>query len=269
MRGREFPFEASFPEVADRLDYYVEQVFGALKSDPRTSFLVLPRGAGYVSYQAFVRGYEALAEATASFRRLDEETVMSAVVRVPMALIVLRAILGLSPPEWASVTTMRTGERIDQGFARSLERSIRMNPARRIGHTPTQASRIRALVSAACSMLRDGPSHAGETEVHRLAKVDTTRGLASLRQVAGEGVRYEALLYERFLGRPFASHRDSVSELVGDMIEDRIEDHLSSNRSCVSPIESGRVDRGLGAESRLLLSEPQIASGRHRSQDDQ
>ena len=37
MTGREFPFEASFPEVADRLDYYVEQVFGALKSDPLTS----------------------------------------------------------------------------------------------------------------------------------------------------------------------------------------------------------------------------------------
>jgi hypothetical protein len=27
------------------------------------------------------------------------------------------------------------------------------------------------------------------------------------------------LLYERFLGRPFAGHRDSVSELVGDSLE--------------------------------------------------
>jgi hypothetical protein len=35
------------------------------------------------------------------------------------------------------------------------------------------------------------------------------------------------LLYERFLGRPFAGHRDSVSELVGDGLESAIEEVLS------------------------------------------
>jgi hypothetical protein len=35
------------------------------------------------------------------------------------------------------------------------------------------------------------------------------------------------LLYERFLGRPFAGHRDSVSELVGDVVESEIEDVLA------------------------------------------
>lgn len=30
------------------------------------------------------------------------------------------------------------------------------------------------------------------------------------------------LLYERFLGRPFAGHRDSVSELVGNLLESAI-----------------------------------------------
>lgn len=228
MTGKRFPFEASFPEVADRIDYYVEQVFEALTHDPLTSFLVLPRGPGFVSYQAFGRGYDALFEATVDFETLDDDDVLHAVLREPMALIVLRAMLGLSPPEWASVTTTQTGERIDQGFARSLERSIRMDPAKTIGHTPTQATRIRALVSVACGMLREGAAQAGDTEVHRLDKVDTARGLESLTQVASKGVRYEALLYERLLGRPFASHRDSVSELVGDMLEDRIEDHLSS-----------------------------------------
>lgn len=65
-------------------------------------------------------------------------------------------------------------------------------------------------------MLREGALPASDTEVHRLDKVDTARGLESLKQVASQGVRYEALLYERLLGRPFASHRDSVSELVGE-----------------------------------------------------
>ena len=37
------------------------------------------------------------------------------------------------------------------------------------------------------------------------------------------------LLYERFLGRPFAGHRDSVSELVGDNLESAIEDVLAKD----------------------------------------
>ncbi len=35
------------------------------------------------------------------------------------------------------------------------------------------------------------------------------------------------LLYERFLGRPFAGHRDSVSELIGDTLEVAIEGILT------------------------------------------
>jgi len=41
------------------------------------------------------------------------------------------------------------------------------------------------------------------------------------------GVPYAMLLYERFLGRPFAGHRDSVSELVGDVLESAIEGVLA------------------------------------------
>lgn len=36
------------------------------------------------------------------------------------------------------------------------------------------------------------------------------------------------LLYERFLGRPFAGHRDSISELIGDGMENAIESVLSA-----------------------------------------
>ena len=49
------------------------------------------------------------------------------------------------------------------------------------------------------------------------------------------------LLYERLLGRPFASHRDSVSELVGDIVENAIEDELS--RSGISARKTKRAER--------------------------
>lgn len=65
-------------------------------------------------------------------------------------------------------------------------------------------------------------------KLHRLDKVDTRNGLASLQPIADLGVPYAMLLYERFLGRPFAGHRDSVSELVGDVLESAIELMLSS-----------------------------------------
>ena len=34
------------------------------------------------------------------------------------------------------------------------------------------------------------------------------------------GVPYPMLLYERFLGRPFAGHKDSISDLIGDSLEE-------------------------------------------------
>jgi hypothetical protein len=38
------------------------------------------------------------------------------------------------------------------------------------------------------------------------------------------------VLYERFLGRPFAGHRDSVSELVGDVVEAAVEAVLADDK---------------------------------------
>ena len=58
-------------------------------------------------------------------------------------------------------------------------------------------------------------------------KADTIEGLVSIRALARVGAPYAMLLYERFLGRPFAGHRDSVSELIGDSLESAVEDVLA------------------------------------------
>ena len=49
------------------------------------------------------------------------------------------------------------------------------------------------------------------------------------------------VLYERFLGRPFAGHRDSISELVGNIVENAIEDVLS--RAGISARKTKRAER--------------------------
>ena len=52
------------------------------------------------------------------------------------------------------------------------------------------------------------------------------------------------MLYERLLGRPFAGHRDSISELVGNIVENAIEDVLS--RADISYRKTKRAERLFG-----------------------
>ena len=64
--------------------------------------------------------------------------------------------------------------------------------------------------------------------MHRLNKADSKNGIDSIKNLSRMGVPYAMLLYERFLGRPLAGHRDSVSELKGDVLEAAIEDVLDN-----------------------------------------
>ena len=232
------PFEVPFAEIADNLDDYVDSVFESLHSE----FLSMPKGPGFVEYPVFEQGYEALKRATGNFRSLQPEQVLEVVYTTPMALIVLRTLLGFTPPEWAYVTTQETAVEVTQGAIRSLDRKIRMSP-----DTPLKNSggmtdnRIRALVTTACKLLREGGVEEPEGVLHRLTKADTRAGLASLRPLAEMGVPYAMLLYERFLGRPFAGHRDSVSELVGDLLEAPIEALL--HRNGISYRKTKRAER--------------------------
>lgn len=235
-----FPFEIPFDQLQANLDSYVDEVFGALRSE----FLTMPKGEGFVDYPLFEQGYEALKRVTGGFRDLLPEPVLEAVYRIPVALVVLRAMLGFTPPEWAYVATQRTGVEVPQGAVRTLDRTVRLKPL-----TPMRANggitdrRIRALVETACQLLTEGASEAPGV-LHRLDKADTKMGLASLQPLADLGAPYAMLLYERFLGRPFAGHRDSVSGFVGDVLETAIETVLSE--AGISFRKTKRAERVMG-----------------------
>lgn len=219
-----FPFEVPFEQIAANLDTYVDEVFGALQSE----FLNLPKGHGFIDYPTFSRGYEELKATTKDFRDLSPEPIIAAIYRMPISFLVLRTILGFTPPEWAYITSQRIDIAVTQGAARALDRRIRMAPL-----TPLQLtngvtnSRLRGMVITACKLLTEKPPAVSDDKLYRLDKADTKNGLASLQPLADLGVPYAMLLYERFLGRPFAGHRDSVSELVGDILESAIETQLA------------------------------------------
>lgn len=218
-----FPFEANPREIERSPDPFVDTVFACLESE----FLVMPRGNGFVSYALFEHGYEALKAATAGFNAITTEKVLAAVIRTPVSLVVLRTMLGFTPPEWAYLASQHGGIDVSQGYARTLDRNIRLAPDKALAPSGQSMARLRALVDTACHWLEAGRPDAKADQLHRLDKADTAHGLDSLRHLATMGVPYAMLLYERFLGRPFAGHRDSVSELIGDGLESAIEQVLS------------------------------------------
>jgi hypothetical protein len=217
-----YPFEAPYQQVEEHPDAFIDAVFDALQS----TFLLLPRGSGFVSYPEFQEAYESLKRHTSGFAVIDSERVLDAVEENALSFIVLRTMLGFTPPELAHIASKESGVAISQGFARALDRRIRTEHQISGNLAPQTRKRLIALITTACQLLQTGIGQVPEDMIHRLDKADTRSGLASLRHLANEGVPYAMLLYERFLGRPFAGHRDSVSELVGEVMENAVEERL-------------------------------------------
>jgi hypothetical protein len=218
-----FPFEADLGEIEAAPDQFVDSVFSCLESE----FLVMPLGLGFVTFPTFEAAYEELKQATNGFTNLDADAIYETVVQRPMTFVVLRTMLGFTPPEWAYVATQETKTDISQGFIRALDRKIRSRPLEPLRSTPEIAIRIRKLVAVGCRLLEQGAPDVDTNQLHRFNKADTKSGLVSIGNAAQMGVPYSMLLYERFLGRPFAGHRDSVSEIIGDALESAIEAVLS------------------------------------------
>jgi hypothetical protein len=262
-----YPFEASFQDLQTNLDHYVDVVFSSLESD----FLTMPKGPGFVEYPIFETAYEALKRTSAGFQNFDVENICGALLEHPMIFIVLRTMLGFTPPEWAYMASNHTGTSVTQTQIRALDRSIRLSSSSPIKLKNEALARLKALVETACSLLKKGVPKVESSRLHRLDKADTKHGLTGLQNLGSLGVPYAMLLYERFLGRPFAGHRDSVSELIGDGLETAIEEVLTQAK--ISFRKTKRAERIPGfdqAPDFILPSEfnPQIVIEAKITEDD-
>lgn len=233
-----FPFELPYEDVEANIDAFVETVIASLES----SFLAMPKGNGFVEYSVFEQGYEVLKRTTNGFTEFTVSEVAIALQENAIAFIVLRTMLGFSPPEWAYMASECSGRSISQGYARTIDRKVRLEPSKSLKVTEN----VQALIETACEILREGAKDTGKHAVHRLDKADTKQGLKSVVSASKIGVPYSMLLYERLLGRPFASHRDSISELVGDYMESPVEEALA--QAGVSFRKTKRAERVDGFE---------------------
>lgn len=238
------PFELDENDLRDHLDEMVRVTVSDLVSE----FLLLPKGEGFVEYVDFHDAFEVLKRQTTNFTDFTVGSVSQAIRDNSRAFLVLRTILGMTPPEWADLARTERGSDVDQGAARNTDRDCRVNAdyvarverrfaaqsARRQqggmpqGPRPKSLERIDALVAIAVHHISLGPPADLEEVIHRLGKIDTRYGLDSVQYAAREGVTYADLLYERYLGRPFAAHRDAIAGLVGEVMENAIEERLRS-----------------------------------------
>jgi hypothetical protein len=264
---KNFPFEVEFSEIQADPEPYVTSIFSSLESD----FLIMPRGKGFIEFSVFEQGYEALKKASDNFSRFSLTSIAEIITHTPVAFIVLRSILGINPSELAYITTKHSNIAVSQTAARNLDREIRLNPLIPLKVSDLIGRRLNALIDAACDLINNGAPVIPESSLHRLDKADTKSGSASIKNMAAMGVPYAMLLYERFLGRPFATHRDSVSELVGDSLEIAIEEMLGKNG--ISSRKTKRAEKIVGFDQTpdfIIPSEfnPQIIIEAKITEDD-
>jgi hypothetical protein len=235
-------------------------------ADLSSEFLLLPRGEAFLDYSDFRAAYEVLKRHTNAFTDLSEGKAMEAAVENSRVFCILRAMLGMTAPEWAELARVEFDADINQGPARTLDRKCReatnyievllerhearLSRAMATGREPIDARksiiRIETLIRVAALYISQGVLNDVDGMIHRLDKFDTKEGKRSLQYAAAEHVPYPVLLYERYLGRPFATHRDAVSELVGEVMENAIENTLRA--AGVSYRKTKRAERIPGFE---------------------
>src|SRR4030042_403946 len=125
----------------------------------------------------------------ASQQRLTRWVKMRFPFEVSFSIIVIRAMLGLTPPEWAYLATQRTSVRVDQGFARALDRKIRFAPLKPLKQSGVSTESVNALIEVACKLLRDGVPQVGNDKLHRLGKADTKYVEKSIRHLLNTAFR--------------------------------------------------------------------------------
>lgn len=208
----------------------------AVLSALQSHFLEMPRGRGFCERADFEHGYEVLKHETDDGSDFSGEALLRAIASDPRAWLVLRAIAGMSPGEAAYLAVEESIAQgapivVDQTDIREIDARSRRGEQVLFDTPPrgkkqrAQSDLLRAIVPLLAEVMRRPAPTPAPDKIHRLDKIDTVAGQASIQEALELGTAsYSELLYERVLGRPYASHRDSVSGIVGNLIEDAIAD---------------------------------------------
>lgn len=212
---------------------YVARAKGVLDT-LQSHFAVMPRGGSFCEREEFQLGYDAVREETLDGADISGDALLRAIRREPRAWLVLRSIAGVSPGEAAFLVVEAAAALgkplyVTQTEARDIDLRARRGE-QLLFDTRARGSKQRAydemlrrIVPLLAEVISRPVPLVDNDKVHRLDKFDTGGGQATLQQaLKTDTVPYSEVLYERMLGRPYASHRDSVSGIVGHIIEGAI-----------------------------------------------
>src|SRR5439155_12727199 len=104
---------------------------------------------------------------------VSPEQLLELVTLKPIALVVIRSILGFTPSEWGYLTTQRKGIQVTQSFARTLDRKVRVQPLQPLRGDGTGRERLKAMIEVACEIMQQSCPQVGPQNVHRLQNADT------------------------------------------------------------------------------------------------
>jgi hypothetical protein len=166
------PFEVS----TDYLGAHIDEMIDVTFADIQSQFLMVSRGQNFVEFGSFQDAYEVLKQETDAFARFDDQTVWKALERNALVFVVVRTILGVSPPEWSELAKAERDVDVPQNIARQLDARCRSEANCFARLTALSRRRIDALVSVAIEHVTKGAPSATPGAVHRLNKIDTAEG---------------------------------------------------------------------------------------------
>jgi hypothetical protein len=222
----------------DAIDVPYRKRAKAVLDTLQSFFIEMPRGKSFCERADFQRGYAVLRRATRKGADLTGDALLAAIAEEPRAWLVLRSIIGTSPGETAYIAVEEAAAHgqqlvIDQAHAREIDARAKRGEQLLFDKRPRGRKQqyydelLRTVVPLLADVIGRPVPTLPADRVHRLDKLDTAGGHATIAKVLSAGrVPYSELLYERLLGRPYASHRDSVSGIVGRLIENAIEELL-------------------------------------------
>ena len=195
---------------ANQLAEHLEEMVKRTISDLTSEFPLMPEGPAFIKYDDFRTAYEVLKRHTMAFTDFARDRTFEALVANSRAFCVIRAILGMTPPEWGELVREEYSFHIPQGAARTLDRKCRedIEYVRRMeqrhrtalarreqprkGHQnpapPITLQRIDAMLKAAVYYISQGAPNELNGTVHRMAKFDTSQGMESVQYAAKENI---------------------------------------------------------------------------------
>jgi hypothetical protein len=178
-----------------------------------------------VSRERFQNAYDFAANATADFSRVDSGIIAQTICDCPAALTVYRVVAGYRVQELAYVLEYKFKTKVSESPIRTIESSGGALSKKQHEQIKVIA---QALSSAVEGTLLPKP---GDIKgfIDRRDKFDTKHGWADVANCARNNIPYATVLYERYLGRPFAYVVDALSERKADLLESPIESLLSKH----------------------------------------